>query len=75
MLLAIKGSLLLTRPALADFIADPAERAELVGELFGHVASGRIKIEINQQYPLDNAVQAHRELESRKTVGSSILIV
>ena len=75
MQLAIKGSIFFTRPALADYIADPAERAELAGELFGHVAAGRIKIEINQSYALQDAVQAHRDLESRKTTGSSIFVV
>ena len=75
MQLAIKGSLFFTRPALADYIADPAERAELAGELFGHVAAGRIKIEINQHYALQDAAQAHRDLESRKTTGSSIFVV
>jgi len=75
MLLVTKGSLYVTRPALADYLADPAERAELVGELFGHVGAGRVKIEINQHYPLENAVQAHRDLESRKTTGSSIFVV
>ena len=75
MQLAIRGSLFFTRPALADYIADPAERAELAGELFGHVAHGRIRIEINQHYALQDAVQAHRDLESRKTTGSSIFVV
>ena len=42
-ILAVKGSLTLTRPALADFIANPAEKAELASELFGHVAAGRIQ--------------------------------
>lgn len=74
-LLAMKGSLYLTRPALADYIADPAEKAELAGEIFGHVAAGRIKIEINQHYALQDAVQAHRDLESRKTTGSSIFVI
>jgi NADPH:quinone reductase len=73
--LAIKGSLYVTRPALADYIADPAERAELAGELFEHVGAGRIKIEINQTYALTDAVQAHRDLESRKTTGSSIFVL
>ena len=73
--LAMKGSLYLTRPALADYIADPAEKAALAGELFDHVGSGRIKIEINQHYPLQDAVQAHRDLESRKTTGSSIFVI
>ena len=74
-LLAMKGSLYLTRPALADYIADPAEKAELAGEIFGHVAAGRIKIEINQRYALEDAEQAHRDLESRKTTGSSIFVI
>jgi NADPH2:quinone reductase len=73
-LLAMKGSLYLTRPALADYIADPAEKAELAAEVFGHVAAGRIAIEIHQRYSLDDAVRAHTELESRRTTGSSILI-
>ncbi|MHA6203585.1 quinone oxidoreductase family protein [Dyella soli] len=74
-LLAMKGSLYLTRPALADYIADPAEKAELANDLFGHVASGRIKIEVNQRYALEDAVQAHRDLEARKTTGSSIFVL
>jgi NADPH2:quinone reductase len=74
-LLAMKGSLHLTRPALADYIADPAEKAELAAEVFGHVAAGRIRIEINQQYTLKDAAQAHRDLESRKTTGSSIFVI
>ncbi|RJF98201.1 quinone oxidoreductase family protein [Noviherbaspirillum saxi] len=74
-LLAMKGSLYLTRPALADYIADPAEKADLAGEIFGHVAAGRIKIEINQRYALEDAVQAHRDLEARKTTGSSIFVI
>jgi NADPH2:quinone reductase len=73
-LLAVKGSLYLTRPALADYIADAAEKAELAAEVFGHVAAGRIAIEINQRYGLDEAVRAHTELESRRTTGSSILV-
>ena len=75
MQLAIKGSLYVTRPALADYIADPAERAELAGELFDHVAAGRIRIEINQHYDLADAVRAHRDLEGRKTTGSSIFVL
>jgi NADPH2:quinone reductase len=73
--LAIQGSVYFTRPALADFIADPAERAELSSALFDHVVSGRIKIEINQRYELDDAVQAHRDLEAGKTTGSSIFVI
>jgi NADPH2:quinone reductase len=75
MQLAIKGSLYVTRPALADYIADPREKEALGAELFGHVAAGRIRIEINQRYKLADAAQAHRDLESRKTTGSSIFVV
>ena len=73
--LAIKGSLFVTRPALADYIADPAERDALARELFEHVAAGRIRIEINQRYELQDAARAHRDLESRKTTGSSVFVV
>jgi NADPH2:quinone reductase len=74
-LLAMKGSLYLTRPALADYICDPAEKAELAAELFDHVGAGRIRIEINQRYELEDAAQAHRDLESRKTTGSSVFVI
>ncbi len=74
-ILARKGSLYVTRPALADYIADPAEKAELAAEVFGHIAAGRIQIEINQRYALEDCVQAHRDLESRKTTGSSIFVI
>ena len=75
MQLAIKGSLFVTRPALADYIGDPAEKAALAAEIFGHVTAGRIRIEINQRYRLEDAVQAHRDLEARRTTGSSIFVV
>lgn len=74
-ILARKGSLYLTRPGLADYIADPQEKQELVDELFGHVSAGRIRIEINQRYALEDAVQAHQDLEGRKTTGSSIFVL
>ncbi len=72
MQLAVKGSLFVTRPALADYIADGAERAALAGELFDHVESGRIAVEINQRYALEDAVQAHRDLEAGRSIGSSV---
>ncbi|WP_063057630.1 quinone oxidoreductase family protein [Nocardia sienata] len=75
MQLAVKGSLFVTRPALADYIADPAERAELAGELFSHVAAGRIRIEINQRYQLSDAMRAHSDMESGRGVGSSVFTV
>ena len=70
--LAMKGSLYVTRPALADYIADKDERAALAGELFDHVGSGRINVEINQRYTLDDAVRAHQDLESGRSIGSSV---
>jgi NADPH2:quinone reductase len=72
MQLAVKGSLFVTRPALADYIADHWERAALASELFDHVASGRITVEVNQRYALDDAVAAHRDLEAGRSVGSSV---
>jgi NADPH:quinone reductase-like Zn-dependent oxidoreductase len=73
--LALQGSVFVTRPQLADYIADPAERQQLADELFDHVGSGRIKIEINRYYRLADAPQAHRDLAGRKTTGSSIFVV
>jgi NADPH2:quinone reductase len=73
--LAVSGSVYVTRPALADYIADPVEKNALARELFDHVAAGRIRIEINQRYKLPDAAQAHRDLESRKTTGSSVFVV
>jgi NADPH:quinone reductase len=75
MQLAVKGSLFVTRPALADYIADPAERAVLARELFDHVGSSRITVPIHQRYALDDAVQAHRDLESGRSVGSSVFVL
>lgn len=75
MRLAVSGSLFVTRPALADYIADPAERDALAGELFGHVAAGRIKIETHQRYSLKDAARAHRDLEAGRTTGSSVFLV
>jgi NADPH2:quinone reductase len=73
--LAAKGSVFVTRPALADYIADPAEKGKLASELFGHVTAGRIRIAIHQRYRLEDAAQAHRDLESRRTTGASIFVV
>jgi len=74
-LLAMKGSLFMTRPALADYIADPAEKQALLAELFDHVAAGRIRIAIQKRYALADAAQAHRDLESRQTVGASVFTI
>jgi NADPH2:quinone reductase len=71
--LAMKGSLFLTRPALADYISDAVERDFLLSQLFGRIAAGDIKVEINQRFALSDAAEAHRALESRATTGCSIL--
>ena len=74
-LLAQKGSLALTRPSLFHFIAERRELVEAADELFRVVAAGALKVVVNQRYPLREAAQAHRDLESRRTTGSSLLLV
>lgn len=72
--LAAKGSLYITRPTLFVYTADRADLERTAGELFDVVGSGKVKIEVNQTYPLTDATQAHRDLEGRKTTGSTILL-
>ena len=72
--LASKGSLYVTRPTLGHHLAQREVGAEMATELFALVESGKIKIEVGRRYKLDDAAQAHRDLESRNTTGSSILI-
>ena len=67
-----KGSLFATRPTLATYIAKREDLVANATELFGMVTSGKIKIAVNQRYPLSAAVQAHFDLEGRRTTGSSI---
>ena len=74
-ILAMKGSLFLTCPASADYLADPKERASLAAELFEHVVAGRIRVDSSQRYDLADAAQAHRDLEARKIIGSAIFTV
>lgn len=73
--LLLQGSVYVTRPGFADYYADSAERAELSALWFGHLAAGRVKVEIGQRYALDDCVAAHRELEAGQTIGSSIFIL
>ena len=72
--LAQKGSLFVTRPTLFDYYRDPAEAAAGVNRVFDLIASGALTVTIGQRYRLREAAQAHRELEARKTTGSTILI-
>ena len=74
LLLAQKGSLFVTRPILDHYAGKRSDLLTLGAELFGVVASGQVKIEINQTYALSDAAQAHRDLEARKTTGSTILV-
>jgi NADPH2:quinone reductase len=72
--LAQKGSLFLTRPTLVTYTASREALLGAARELFAIVKSGKVKIAINQTYPLREAAQAQRDLESRKTTGSTVLI-
>ena len=72
--LAGKGSLFLTRPTLNTYTASREDLVKAAAELFAVVKSGKVKIAINQTYPLRDAAQAQRDLESRKTTGSTVLI-
>ncbi len=73
-LLAAKGSLFLTRPTLLTYTADPADLQACARGLFDVVLGGKVRIEIAQTYPLKDAAVAHRDLEARKTTGSTLLI-
>jgi NADPH2:quinone reductase len=72
--LAAKGSLYVSRPTLDTYIATRAELVDTANDLFGVVAAGNLKLEINQTYALKDAAQAHRDLEARKTTGSTVLL-
>ena len=74
-LLAQKGSLFLTRPTLFNYIAAREELEDAAAELFEVVSSGKVRIEIGQRYPLEDAAEAHRALEARRTSGSTVLTV
>jgi NADPH2:quinone reductase len=69
-----KGSLFATRPTLNTYTAKREDLVAIASDLFKVVGSGKVKIPINQKYPLKDAVKAHRDLEGRETTGSSILI-
>ncbi|AUM00631.1 quinone oxidoreductase [Zoogloeaceae bacteirum Par-f-2] len=73
-LLAKMGSLFLTRPTLFTYTAQRQDLLAMAGELFDMVISGKVKIEVNQRYPLADAAQAHRDLEGRRTTGSTVLL-
>jgi NADPH:quinone reductase len=73
-LLAAKGSLYVTRPTLFTHLATREATQAMADDLFDMVGSGRVKIQVEQRYALADAAQAHRDLEARKTTGSSVLL-
>jgi NADPH2:quinone reductase len=72
--LARRGSLFLTRPTLFHYIARRADLDRAARELFAVIGRGVVRIEIGQSYALQDVAQAHRDLEARRTVGSTVLI-
>lgn len=75
-ILTQKGSLYVTRPSLSSYITNKSELKIAADEFFGYVATGAIKIEVNEQqkFPLKDAIHAHKALQNRDTIGSSLLI-
>lgn len=73
-LLAAKGSLFLTRPTLATYTAKRADMVASAESLFGAVETGKVEIVVNQHWPLHDAAEAHRALEARRTMGSTVFI-
>jgi NADPH2:quinone reductase len=74
-ILGQKGSLFLTRPTLNTYAAVREDLVAMANDLFEVVRSGKVRIEINRIYPLKQAAQAHREIEARRTIGSTVLVV
>lgn len=72
--LARRGSLFLTRPTLFNYITSPAELTAAARELFALVARKKLKVRVGQRYALADAAQAHRDLEARRTTGSTVLV-
>jgi NADPH:quinone reductase len=73
-ILAAKGSLFTTRPTLFDYYARPEEREAGAARVFEMLGSGQLKVTIGQRYPLEEAAQAHADLEARRTTGSTVLV-
>ncbi len=73
-MLSVRGSLFLTRPSLIDYTATRAELVASARTLFDVVLGGAVKIEVHQTYALRDAARAHRDLEARKTTGSTVLL-
>ena len=74
LLLSAKGSLYVTRPTLNTYTASDADLQQTAQDLVDVVASGKVKIPVNQRHALADVVQAHRDLESRRTTGTTVLL-
>jgi NADPH:quinone reductase len=72
--IASRGSLFITRPSLFNYTAKREDLDTMAADLFAMVVGGKVKIDVNQRYALKDVAQAHRDLEARKTTGSTILI-
>jgi NADPH:quinone reductase len=72
--LSARGSLYVTRPTLMTYTASDADFKETADDLVEMVKSGKVKVPVNQRYPLAEAAQAHRDIEARKTTGTTVLI-
>jgi NADPH:quinone reductase len=72
--LASGGSLFATRPKLFDYISSREDLTSRAADLFGRLKTGEVKAHVGQRVPLRDAAAAHRELESRRTMGATVLI-
>ncbi|MDJ0877928.1 MAG: quinone oxidoreductase [Halieaceae bacterium] len=72
--LSARGSLFITRPTLFSYVMDTAELRQCLGDVFQRVLAGDISVDVNQRYALADVQQAHRDLEARKTTGSTVLL-
>jgi NADPH2:quinone reductase len=72
--LSTMGSLYVTRPTLKDYISTRADLEARAKEIFGWVADGSLNVRIGHRYALNDAAQAHRDLEARKTTGKLLLV-
>ena len=75
LLLMQKGSVTLNRPTLMNYTSDLRQRDAAASALFDVVGNGHVKIEIGQTFPLSATADAHRALESRQTIGSTVLTI
>jgi NADPH2:quinone reductase len=73
--LARRGSLFLTRPTLFDYIATRRELLAAAGELFAALQAGSVTVQVGQTFRMQDAAVAHRELEARRTTGSTVLLI